>query len=85
MKLSVSLPANDIEFIDGYAQDQGIESRSAVLHKAVRLLRASQLGSAYEEAWDQWSCAPKSPPTMYCAIMVSRPCQRRVYSEAGIV
>lgn len=57
MKLSVSLPANDVEFIDHYADDQGIDSRSAVLHKAIRLLHASQLGSAYEDAWDQWSAA----------------------------
>lgn len=57
MKLSISLPANDVEFIDHYAQDQQIESRSAVLHKAIRLLRATELGAAYEDAWDQWSSA----------------------------
>lgn len=54
MKLSVSLPEEDVEFLDGYAASQGIGSRSAALHKAVRLLRASQLGSAYEEAWAEW-------------------------------
>jgi hypothetical protein len=26
-----------------------------VLHKAVRLLRASGLGGAYEEAWQEWT------------------------------
>lgn len=57
MKLSVSLPDNDVEFIDHYAHDQRIESRSAVLHKAIRLLRATELGGAYEDAWDQWSSA----------------------------
>jgi Arc/MetJ-type ribon-helix-helix transcriptional regulator len=55
MKLSVSLPATDVEFIDDYAHDQGIDTRSAVLHKAIRLLRAAQLGVAYEGAWDEWS------------------------------
>ena len=54
MKVSVSLPEDDVEFLDAYAHAQGIESRSAVLHKAVGLLRATQLGDAYEEAWDSW-------------------------------
>lgn len=57
MKVSVSLPADDVEFLDGYAREQGIDSRSAVLHKAIRLLRASGLGRAYEDAWDQWAAA----------------------------
>ncbi len=54
MKISVSLPDEDVKFLDGYASEQGIESRSAVLHKAIRLLRASQLGDAYAEAWGDW-------------------------------
>jgi len=53
--LSVSLPEDDVRFLDAYASQQGIQSRSAVLHKAVRLLRASGLGSAYERAWDEWA------------------------------
>ena len=55
MKVSVSLPDEDVEFLDAYAQSQGFASRSAVLHKAVRLLRAIELGPAYEEAWSEWS------------------------------
>jgi Arc/MetJ-type ribon-helix-helix transcriptional regulator len=54
MKVSVSLPEEDIEFLDAYAARQG-GSRSAVVHKAVRLLRASQLGPAYEAAWEEWA------------------------------
>lgn len=54
MKLSVSLPDEDVEFLDAYAKDQGVGSRSAVLHKAVRLLKSSELGPAYEEAWSEW-------------------------------
>lgn len=53
--MSVSLPDDDVTFLDAYAESQGIASRSAVLHKAVRLLRASELGPAYEAAWDEWS------------------------------
>lgn len=54
MKVSVSLPDDDVEFLDDYAAREGYGSRSAVLHKAVRLLRASELGDAYEEAWAEW-------------------------------
>ena len=55
MKLSVSLPNEDVEFLDQYARTQGYESRSAVVHKAVRLLRASELGGDYADAWNEWS------------------------------
>lgn len=57
MKVSVSLPEDDVEFLDSYAQAQGMGSRSAALHKAVGLLRATQLADAYEEAWDSWEAA----------------------------
>ena len=57
MKLSISLPDEDGEFLDAYAEAQGIPSRSAVMHKAVRLLRASGLGAAYEAAWDEWAAS----------------------------
>ena len=40
---------------DAYAQNQGLDSRSAALQKAVRLLRASELGAAYEDAWAEWA------------------------------
>lgn len=55
MKLSVSLPEEDVEFLDAYAEAQGIASRSAAMHKAVQLLRASELGPAYEDAWTKWA------------------------------
>lgn len=55
MKVSVSLPDEDIEFLDAYAHEQGIGSRSAVVHKAVCLLRAVELSDDYEAAWHDWS------------------------------
>ncbi len=55
MKLSVSLPDDDVEYLDEYARTQRLESRSAALQKAVRLLRASELGAAYEDAWTEWA------------------------------
>lgn len=54
MKLSVSLPAEDVEFLDRYARSRGYESRSAVVHRAVRILRAEELGAEYADAWDEW-------------------------------
>jgi len=54
MKLSVSLPDEDVEFLDTYASESGVSSRSAALHRAVRLLKASRLGAAYEAAWGEW-------------------------------
>jgi Arc/MetJ-type ribon-helix-helix transcriptional regulator len=55
MKMSVSLPEEDVEFLDTYAKEHGVDSRSAVLHKAVDLLRDAQLAGAYEEAWASWA------------------------------
>ena len=55
MKVSVSLPEDDVDFLDSYAQEQGMDSRSAVLHKAVGLLRIAQLAAAYEDAWESWT------------------------------
>lgn len=54
MKVSVSLPVADVEFLDEYAGEHGIGSRSAAVHRAIRLLRASGLGAAYEAAWSEW-------------------------------
>lgn len=54
MKLSVSLPNEDVEFLDQYARTQGYDSRSAVVHRAVRLLRSTELGEAYADAWSEW-------------------------------
>jgi Arc/MetJ-type ribon-helix-helix transcriptional regulator len=54
MKLSVSLPGNDVEFLDQYSRERKLESRSAAVHQAVRLLRAAELGGAYEAAWEEW-------------------------------
>ena len=54
MKVSVSLPSEDIEFLDEYAGSHGYASRSAVMHAAVRMLRSAKLGDAYEQAWAEW-------------------------------
>lgn len=55
MKLSVSLPDEDVEFLDEYATAVGAPSRSAVIQRAVALLRATKLGPDYAAAWTEWS------------------------------
>jgi Arc/MetJ-type ribon-helix-helix transcriptional regulator len=54
MKLSVSLPEEDIATLDAYVKAAGLPSRSAALHHAVRLLREADLESDYEAAWEEW-------------------------------
>jgi len=55
MKVSVSLPDEDIEFLDAYAQAHAFRSRSAVLQQAVRALRMDELRESYGGAWDEWT------------------------------
>ena len=55
MKVSVSIPEEDVEFLDSYAQSHQIASRSAALHRAIRLLRASELSSDYAAAFEEWA------------------------------
>ena len=57
MKISVSLPDEDIDFLDEYALTLGVRSRSAVIQRAVRLLRAAELAPAYAEAWEEWEAS----------------------------
>jgi Arc/MetJ-type ribon-helix-helix transcriptional regulator len=55
MKISVSLPHEDLELLDAFVRDHGLTSRSAALHAAVQALRLRELGDAYGPAWDEWS------------------------------
>ncbi len=51
----MSLPGDDVQFLDEYAKEQGLDSRSAALQRAVRLLRTAELGASYEGAWEAWA------------------------------
>lgn len=55
MKLSVSLPDEDVAFIDEYAAKTGVPSRSSVIHQGLALLRAATLERAYDQAWQEWA------------------------------
>ncbi|MEU5966402.1 antitoxin [Streptomyces globisporus] len=54
MKISVSLPQEDVDFVDAYAAANAAESRSAVIQAAIELLRTSRLESEYEAAFAEW-------------------------------
>ena len=54
MKVSVSIPESDVAFLDDYAESHGMASRSAALHKAIRLLRANELSQHYAAAFAEW-------------------------------
>ena len=54
MKISVSLPEEDVSFVDDYASETTADSRSAVIHEAIEMLRASRLEAAYAAAFAEW-------------------------------
>jgi len=54
MKLSISLSEQDVALLDDYARSAGLPSRSAVVQRAVRLLRSEGLEDDYAAAWEEW-------------------------------
>jgi len=60
VKLSVSLPDDDVAFLDARASRDGGQSRSAVLHEAVSLLRRAELQQEYAAALTEWAAGPDS-------------------------
>ena len=55
MKLSVSIPDLDVAFLDEFAERAGMESRSAVLQRAIALLKSADLASEYDIAFTEWN------------------------------
>ena len=61
-KVSLSLSAADLAFLDGETLHGRYPSRSAAVQDAVRMLRESRLADAYAEAYaegydDEWDAA----------------------------
>lgn len=54
MKLSISLPDEDVELLDAYVRTSGLPSRSAAVRHAVRMLRLPDLEQDYDAAWQEW-------------------------------
>jgi Arc/MetJ-type ribon-helix-helix transcriptional regulator len=57
MKLSVSLPDDDVAFLEEYAREHACPSRSTVVHWAIEALRLGELRGAYCEAWAEWDAS----------------------------
>ncbi len=53
MKLSISLPDEDVKFLDEYARAHD-RSRSGAVHEAIATLRQGGLANGYEQAWEEW-------------------------------
>jgi metal-responsive CopG/Arc/MetJ family transcriptional regulator len=49
-KLSISLPASLVQFLESYKVSKGCKSRSQVIELALELLRYQELEEAYREA-----------------------------------
>ncbi|WP_295700884.1 ribbon-helix-helix domain-containing protein [Lapillicoccus sp.] len=54
MKLSISLPDEDVATLDRYAAAVGVTSRSAAIQRAIRQLSDPDLDEAYAAAWQEW-------------------------------
>ena len=55
MKLSVSLTDEDVALVDEYLSRSGLKTRSAVIRRALHLLRQPDLEDDYSAAWDEWA------------------------------
>ena len=54
MKISVSVSVDDVDFMDRYAREHGVASRSAVVQRAITVLQANELADDYAAAWREW-------------------------------
>lgn len=54
MKISISLPDDDVAVLDEYARQMGLPSRSAAVQRAIHLLKSAEVEADYAAAWDEW-------------------------------
>ncbi len=54
MKISISLPEEDLSTLDDFVQRSGLPSRSAAIRRAIGLLRHPDLERDYAGAWEEW-------------------------------
>ena len=57
MKLSVSLTEEDVAIVDQYIRSSGLKTRSAVIRRALHLLRQPDLAQDYAAAWEEWAAS----------------------------
>jgi len=58
MKVSLSIPDEDVRFLDNFARDHGISSRSAAVQRSIALLRERELKEHYKIAMQEWRDSP---------------------------
>lgn len=61
MTLTISLSDEDVAILDRFAKDAGLESRSAAIQRATRMLGDPQLEADHAAAWDEWEATVTSP------------------------
>jgi Arc/MetJ-type ribon-helix-helix transcriptional regulator len=57
MKVSVSIPEEDVAYLQAQVDAGRFPSRSAALHAAVRGLRDRDRGADYVAAWEDWAAS----------------------------
>jgi len=57
MKISLSLPEEDVAFVDAQAREGLFPSRSAAVQAAIRLMRDRAYLDSYAAAWDEWDAS----------------------------
>lgn len=60
MKVSLSIPDEDIRFLDNFAREHGIASRSAAVQRSIAMLREVELKEQYKLAMQEWRDSPDS-------------------------
>ena len=58
MKVSLSIPDEDVRFLDNFAEAHGIKSRSAAVQRSIALLREVELKEQYKAAMKEWVESP---------------------------
>jgi Arc/MetJ-type ribon-helix-helix transcriptional regulator len=57
MKVSVSIPDEDVAYLQAQVEAGRFPSRSAALHAAVRGLRDRDRSADYAAAWEDWAAS----------------------------
>lgn len=60
MKVSLSIPDEDVRFLDDFAREHGIASRSAAVQRSIAMLREVELKEQYKIAMQEWRDSPDS-------------------------
>ena len=54
MRIRLSLPDDDLAFIDDHVARHPGSSRASAIRDAIQLLREEELGEEYRAAFDEW-------------------------------